>query len=244
MTVCPLPIRNRLPFLDGESVPLPVMVTVMPVTAPNVFSGLMMGGTETVPVTVIAYSLLLPPLLTPFTASIHVAALFTFQEAVWEKLNTGTLASIAAKINIFFMLLFLIVALKKVQYGVYTIYFLSLSNAASISDIILRFVTNLLNALERMYSLSVFTRTDIKSARTRDLSGNCGNTGPSNVDLYRAIRYPFLPCLYLYKTGILPVPLMSAFKGLCRRSMINKWYTGCEALSLGISFVFVSDVIF
>jgi hypothetical protein len=107
ITVWRLPICSKLPLLEGESVPLPAMVTVKPVTELNVLSLLGAGGTETVPVTVIVYSLPLPPLLIPFTASIQVAALFTAQEVLplpsCAHPNASTLASITVKINLFFI---------------------------------------------------------------------------------------------------------------------------------------------
>jgi hypothetical protein len=78
------------------------MFTVIPVTAPNVLS--VLPGTETVPLTVIVYVLSLPPLLTPFTASIQVDELVTVHELVCEKPNVITLISKTVKIKPFFII--------------------------------------------------------------------------------------------------------------------------------------------
>jgi hypothetical protein len=69
----------------------------MPVTVPNKLS--LLAGTETLPLAVMVYSLLLLPLMIPFTASIQEAVLFTTQfSATGFWATVGTVLNIASQI--------------------------------------------------------------------------------------------------------------------------------------------------
>jgi len=91
-TVCPAPIRNRLPLADGERVPPPCMVTVKPITEPKRFSLLGSAGTETVPLMLMMYVWLLPPFLILFITVFQVATLFTFKASMPPGTATVALA--------------------------------------------------------------------------------------------------------------------------------------------------------
>ena len=54
--------------------------------------------------------------------------------------------------------------------------------------VIVRLVTNLLKTLELIYSPMVSKRAVDRFKTIRDLAGNCGKTGPSADETYRAIK--------------------------------------------------------